>query len=200
MFEVAASMETALRSQRQKQRNALHAGLLARVANDGDKAAFTDLFAHFGPLLKGFMMRKGANAELAEDLAQETMVTVWRKAALYAHSKGSVSTWIFTIARNLRIDTFRRTSGVKFADLNDFEFESDNPASDHQVNARQENDRLRDAIRKLPDDQQQVIQLAFMDDLTQMEIADKLGQPLGTVKSRMRLAYQKLSRTLEDLR
>ncbi len=200
MFEVAASMETALSSQRQQQRNELHSELLARVAEEGDKAAFTELFAHFGPLLKGFMIRKGASAEQAEDLAQDTMAMVWRKAALYAQSKGSVSTWIFTIARNLRIDTFRRVSGVQFADLSDFEFESDNPASDQQVNTRQESARLSEAILQLPDDQQKVIQMAFMDDLTQMEIADKLQQPLGTVKSRMRLAYQKLSRTLEDLR
>lgn len=192
-----ASIDNAPRGQRQ--RNKTYEQLLARVAEHNDKAAFTALFAHFGPLLKGFMMRKGANADLAEDLAQDTMVLVWRKAALYTPVRGSVSTWIFTIARNLRIDKFRRTGGYHFADIADFELESDEPGNDMQVNAKQEAARVSAAIAGLPDEQRQVIQLAYLDDLTQMEIAEKLGQPLGTVKSRMRLAYQKLQRTLEDL-
>ena len=191
-------MESALSPQRL--RNQAHGQLLARVAQHGDKTAFAELFAHFGPLLKGFMMRKGASADLAEDLAQDTMVLVWRKAALYAPSRGSVSTWIFTIARNLRIDKFRRTGGYHFADIADFELESDEPASDVEVNAKQETARVSEAIEQLPQEQRQVIQMAYIDDLTQMEIAEKLGQPLGTVKSRMRLAYHKLYRTLEDLK
>lgn len=191
-------MGTALGNQRQ--RNQAHEQLLARVAQDGDKSAFTELFSHFGPLLKGFMMKKGASADLAEDLAQDAMVLVWRKAALYSAARGSVSTWIFTIARNLRIDKFRRTGRYKFADIADFELQSDEPANDVQVNTKQEVARVGEAIGQLPEEQRQVIHMAYIEDLTQMEIADKLGQPLGTVKSRMRLAYQKLHRTLEDLK
>ena len=191
-------MGTALSDQRR--RNQVHEQLLARVAENRDKTAFSELFGHFGPLLKGFMMKKGAGAELAEDLAQDAMVLVWRKAGLYSPSRGSVSTWIFTIARNLRIDKFRRTGAYHFADIADFELESDEPANDDQVNAKQEVARVSAAIGQLPEDQRQVIHMAYIDDLTQMEIAEKLGQPLGTVKSRMRLAYQKLHRTLEDLK
>ena len=128
------------------------------------------------------------------------MVQVWRKASLYSSGKGSVSSWIFTIARNLRIDAFRRSSRVSFEEISDFEIESDEPSGEDSINERQENAIVADAVKTLPPDQYQVIQMAFIEDLTHMEIAEKLKQPLGTVKSRMRLAYQKLSLALEDLR
>lgn len=200
MFEVAGHMQSTLISQRNRKRNDVHAQLLQRIAEDADKAAFTDLFAHYGPILKGFMMRKGANADMAEDLAQDTMLQVWRKASLYASSRGSVSTWIFTIARNLRIDTFRRARGMRFEEISDFDFESDEPTGEGNMNEHQESVLVAQAVSTLPPDQREVIQLAFSEDLTHMEIAGKLNQPLGTVKSRMRLAYQKLSAALEDLR
>ena len=97
----------------QQPRNAELADLLMRVAEVRDKTAFSELFEHFGPRIKGFMMRKGADAELAEDLAQDTMITVWRKAHMYSREKGTVSTWIFTIARNRRIDWARRADNVQ---------------------------------------------------------------------------------------
>ena len=200
MFEVAGYMQSSLQRQDNSKRNDAHAVMLRQIAAEADKKAFTDLFAHFGPILKGFMMRKGADAELAEDLAQDTMVQVWRKASLYSPSKGSVSTWIFTIARNLRIDTFRRARGVRFEEINDYDFESDEPSGLDDVSERQESALVAEAVRTLPADQREAIQLAFYEDLTHMEIAEKLDQPLGTVKSRMRLAYQKLSAALEDLR
>lgn len=200
MLEVALIMPSRLQSKASKARNVLHARLLHRIAEDADKAAFSELFAHFGPLIKGFMMRKGATPDLAEDLAQDTMIQVWRKASLYAPGKGSVSTWVFTIARNLRIDTFRRMRGVKFEEINDYEFESDEPTSEHSVSEMQEAEIISVAVGELPAGQREVIELSFRDDLTHMEIADKLDLPLGTVKSRMRLAYSKLSGALEDLR
>ena len=200
MLEVFTHMPTALRSEHNKQLNDDHAELLRRVAENSDKTAFTDLFAHFGPRLKGFMMRKGANAELAEDLAQDTMIKVWRKAKLYSDARGSVSTWIFTIARNIRIDTFRRTSGLRFDEISDFDFESDELSGEDNVNARQETEIVAAAVSTLPQEQREVIEMAFSSDLTHMEIAEKLDQPLGTIKSRMRLAYQKLSAALEELR
>lgn len=180
-------------------RNADLADLLMRVAEVRDKTAFAQLFEHFGPRIKGFMMRKGADAELAEDLAQDTMITVWRKAHMYSREKGTVSTWIFTIARNRRIDWARRSSNVQFADIADYDQASDDPGSDETVTSTQEAEFVAEAIEALPEDQKQVISMAFMEDLTQMEISDRLSLPLGTVKSRMRLAYQKLARSLEGL-
>ena len=200
MFEVAGPMQSSLQTERKSRQNDAHARLLERVAASADRAAFTELFDHYGPILKSFMMGKGASADLAEDLAQDTMVQVWRKASLYSSGKGSVSSWIFTIARNLRIDAFRRSSRVSFEEISDFEIESDEPSGEDSINERQENAIVADAVKTLPPDQYQVIQMAFIEDLTHMEIAEKLNQPLGTVKSRMRLAYQKLSLALEDLR
>ena len=200
MFEVAEPMQSSLQSEKKSRLNDAHVRLLERVASSGDKTAFTELFSHYGPILKSFMMGKGASADLAEDLAQDTMVQVWRKASLYSSGKGSVSSWIFTIARNLRIDAFRRSSRVNFEEISDFDIESDEPSGEDSINERQENAIVADAVKMLPPDQYQVIQMAFIEDLTHMEIAEKLKQPLGTVKSRMRLAYQKLSQALEDLR
>ena len=175
------------------------ADLLMRVAEVRDKTAFAQLFEHFGPRIKGFMMRKGADAELAEDLAQDTMITVWRKAHMYSRDKGTVSTWIFTIARNRRIDWVRRSDNMQHADIADYDQASDDPNSDETVTSQQEAKFVAEAIEELPDDQKQVISMAFMEDLTQMEISNRLNLPLGTVKSRMRLAYQKLARSLEGL-
>ncbi|MEM8688836.1 MAG: sigma-70 family RNA polymerase sigma factor [Pseudomonadota bacterium] len=173
--------------------------MLGLVAENRDKSAFAALFEHFGPRIKGFMMRKGADSELAEDLAQDTMITVWRKAHMYTLDKGSVSTWIFTIARNRRIDWARRLKGVQFSDITELEQPSDDVSADEVVLASQESESVKAAVEKLPADQKQVISMAFMEDMTQQEISHNLGVPLGTVKSRMRLAYQKLSKSLEAL-
>ncbi len=172
---------------------------LIRVAEHRDKAAFASLFQHFGPRIKGFMMRKGADGELAEDLAQDTMITVWRKAHMYSADKGSVSTWIFTIARNRRIDWARKLKGMQFSDIADVEQASDDAGADEIVLGQQEAETVKAAVDRLPEDQKQVISMAFMEDLTQQEISTRLDVPLGTVKSRMRLAYQKLSKSLEVL-
>ncbi len=200
MLEVVGHMPLTLQSESKRKRNNAHVELLQRIANDADKRAFTELFADFGPMIKGFMMRKGATPELAEDLTQDTLIKVWHKASLYSPDKGSVSTWIFTIARNLRIDSFRRASGLRFEEISNFDFESGDPSSEEQVTGLQESVIVAQAVKTLPADQREVIQLAFRDDMTHMEIAEKLKLPLGTVKSRMRLAYNKLNSALEDLR
>ena len=178
----------------------LFARLLKDVADHRDRQAFAQLFEHFGPRLKGFMMRKGANAELAEDLVQDAMIAVWNKAGMFSPGKGSVTTWIYTIARNLRIDRLRREGSRYFTDIDDYEEASDDPASDDIVIGRQQDAAVTEALQVLPEDQRQVIVMAFMDDMTQAEIADKLDVPLGTVKSRMRLAYRKMASVLEGLK
>ncbi|MEM8646881.1 MAG: sigma-70 family RNA polymerase sigma factor, partial [Pseudomonadota bacterium] len=129
----------------------------------------------------------------------DTMITVWRKAHMYTLDKGSVSTWIFTIARNRRIDWARRLKGVQFSDITELEQPSDDVSADEVVLASQESETVKAAVERLPVDQKQVISMAFMEDMTQQEISQNLGVPLGTVKSRMRLAYQKLSKSLEEL-
>lgn len=173
--------------------------LMTAVAERRDRAAFARLFRHFGPRLKAFMMKKGADAATAEDLVQETMIAVWSKAPLYARSRGSVSTWVFTIARNRRIDRLRRESNHHYADIDDFDLPSDEPASDKVLIEREAGEHLHAAMEDLPAEQMEVIRLAFIDDLAQSEIASRLRLPLGTVKSRMRLAYGRLRQKLEYL-
>jgi RNA polymerase sigma-70 factor, ECF subfamily len=174
--------------------------LLLRVS-ERDAEAFRTLFNVYGPRVKAYMMRQGADAQVAEDLAQETMLTVWRKAALYSGGKGSAATWIFTIARNLRIDRLRRE--MPFQELPDAdaaESAADETPPDEIVSQRERQVRVQAVLAALPADQRETIVLAYIDGLSHSEIARRLGVPLGTVKSRMRLAYNRIREALGDLR
>jgi RNA polymerase sigma-70 factor (ECF subfamily) len=143
------------------------------------------------------MMRKGASPDVAEDLVQEAMIAVWTKCGLYTPEKGSVATWVFTIARNLRIDRLRREQSVPVSELGDYDEASDEPGSD-EVLSRAEEDRLVSrALTKIPSEQREVLILSYVEDVPQSEIASRLKLPLGTVKSRMRLAYRRLRQALE---
>lgn len=176
-----------------------HADQLARVAASKDRQAFAELFDHFAPRVKSFMMRKGASAEQAEDLVQETMIAVWSKAALYAADRGSVATWIFTIARNLRIDRLRRERANQFTDLDDYDAPSDDPGQDETLRRVQEDGAVARALAQIPAEQRELLLLSYVEDMPQSEIATRLQIPLGTVKSRMRLAYRRLKKLLETL-
>ena len=173
------------------------AALLFRVARERDRAAFAEIFDHFAPRVKSFMMRKGASAELAEDLVQETMIAVWSKAALYVPESGAASTWVFTIARNLRIDRLRRESAAHFTDLEDFDAPSDDVPGDEAMNRSQEDSHVARALAQIPPEQRELLILSYVDDVPQSMIAERLNLPLGTVKSRMRLAYRRLRKLLE---
>lgn len=173
--------------------------LLGRVATSKDRAAFAELFDHFAPRVKSFMMRKGANAEQAEDLVQETMIAVWSKAALYVPERGSVSTWIFTIARNLRIDRLRRERSNQYTDIDDYDAVSDAPGQDEALHRLQEDSVVAKALAQIPPEQRELLILSYVEDLPQSEIATRLQIPLGTVKSRMRLAYRRMKKMLETL-
>jgi len=173
------------------------AALLFRVAETRDRAAFATIFDHFAPRVKSFMMRKGASAELAEDLVQDAMIAVWTKASLYAPERGSASTWIFTIARNLRIDRLRRESSVYFTDLENFDAPSDEAPGDEALNRSQEDAHVARAMAQIPPEQRELLILSYVEDVPQSMIAERLKLPLGTVKSRMRLAYRRMRKLLE---
>lgn len=179
--------------------NSANASLLQRVAAGGDRDAFAELFRAYAPRLKSYMMRQGADATTAEDLAQETLLSVWRKAQLYSGDKGSPTTWIFTIARNLRIDRLRREVPWQALPEGHDETPSDDIAADEVVDLDVRRNRVRKALAELPADQHEVVALAFIEGLSHNEIAERLGLPLGTVKSRMRLAYGKMRGFVEDL-
>jgi RNA polymerase sigma-70 factor, ECF subfamily len=195
-----ASMDTADRQKdHDKQAQEAHfRALIKRVAQNHDRQAFGQLFDHFAPRLKSFMMRKNASAELAEDLVQEAMIAVWKKAGLYEPSKGSVTTWVFTIARNLRIDRIRRDIHMPTVELGDYDEPSEALEGEELLGRKQEDGLVSRALQNIPDEQRQVLLLSFVEDMPQSEIAEKLGIPLGTVKSRMRLAYGHLRRILEN--
>ncbi len=174
--------------------------LLQKVAQSRDVDAFRKLFELYGPRVKSYMMRQGADATTAEDLAQETLLTVWRKAQLYSDEKGSATTWIFTIARNLRIDRLRREVSWQPLPENRDEEASDGPSPEEEVTERERRDKVRAVLSTLPPDQSEVVTLSYVEGLSHSEIAERLGLPLGTVKSRMRLAYQKVKEAVEDIR
>jgi RNA polymerase sigma-70 factor, ECF subfamily len=172
---------------------------LRRIAQSQDRSAFAELFDVYGPKVKAFMMRKGATAEQAEDLVQETMISVWTKAALYVPERGGVSTWIFTIARNLRIDRLRREKSNQFTDIDDYDAESDDVAQDDALSRFQEDTHVAKALAQIPAEQRELLLMSYVEDLPQSEIAQRLKIPLGTVKSRMRLAYRRMRKLLETI-
>ena len=172
--------------------------LMRQVAQNRDRGAFENLFDHFAPRLKSFMMRKNANSELAEDLVQEAMIAVWTKAGLYQPDKGTVTTWVYTIARNLRIDRIRRDVTMPLIELGDYDEPSGDPGSDTVLMRKQADGLVARALATIPGEQRAILLMSFVEDLPQSEIADKLNLPLGTVKSRMRLAYGHLRRILES--
>jgi RNA polymerase sigma-70 factor (ECF subfamily) len=177
-----------------------HKRLMGLVAFEQNRDAFKSLFLYFGPRVKAMMIRSGADAAAAEDLAQDVMITVWRKSQLYSAQRGAVSTWIFTIARNARIDKLRRGSSRSYEDIDDMELESDLPDAEQEVWEGQRAGLVSQALSGLPDEQRLIMEMAFLRDLPQSEIARELALPIGTVKSRMRLAYGKLREKLKEVR
>lgn len=177
-----------------------HAGLLARVAQNGDRDAFAALFSHFAPRIKTIMRKGGADDALAEDLAQEAMLTVWRKAALFDSGRGSAAGWIFTIARNLRIDRLRGQPAQPFFDIEGLELTADGMDGEAAAHDSFVGAKVKAAIESLPENQRAVVRLCFIEDLAHGPIAQKLGIPVGTVKSRLRLAYERLRSELETLK
>ncbi len=171
---------------------------LRALATDRDRQAFARLFAHFAPRLIGFFARSGLARDAAEEIMQETMIAVWRKAALYDPAQAGVSTWVFTIARNCRIDRLRgdgRRSRIEFDALEPPGV--DLSGEDHLM-ADQRDARVREAVNALPEDQARVVRLSFFSDKPHSEIARELGVPLGTVKSRLRLGMAKIRAAWEQ--
>jgi RNA polymerase sigma-70 factor, ECF subfamily len=176
--------------------------LIRAVATHQDRAAFANLFEYFAPRVKTFMQRSGANEASAEELAQETMLSVWRKAALFDPASGAAATWIFTIARNLRIDAHRRErlGGAIEASGVEVEFQVEEaPQPDASLVAAQSEQLVRSALAELSTDQMRVIELSFFEEKAHAEIAQILNIPLGTVKSRLRLAMSRLRNLLDEL-
>lgn len=172
------------------------AELLLRVRDRQDRAAFAALFRHFAPRVKGFLMKGGASATLAEECAQDVMAVLWQKAHLFDPARASVSTWVFTIARNRRIDALRRSKRPEPEDL-PWGPEPE-PDQAEVYEAQQETERLGAALAQLPEKQRVLIERAFWGELSHSEIAAETGLPLGTIKSRIRLALDRLRQDMRE--
>jgi len=169
------------------------------VARQQDQIAFARLFEHFAPRIKRWLASRGLPALVAEELAQETLLAVWRKAALFDPDRANAATWIFSIARNQSIDYRRRDHSA----LHDPETEIDpnlaDPADAAETLSQAEDEaRLLASLSALSAEQMKVLGLAYFHDRSHSQIASELGLPLGTVKSRLRLALEKLRAALES--
>jgi len=174
-----------------------HDRLIEAVALRRDREAFARLFEHFAPRLKAYLMKAGAPAGAAEDFAQDAMLTVWRKAELFDSSKARAATWIFTIARNRRLDVLRQDARrTPMPEIELLQEEPERP--DQLVLMAEDAARLKTAMARLTADQIEVLRLAFFQDNPHSEIARRLDLPLGTVKSRIRKAMIKLRTLLDD--
>ena len=162
--------------------------LLASLGESRNKPDFARLYEHFAPRVKAYIIRFGMPIAAAEELTQESMLAVWRKAHLYTRNKASASTWIFTLARNQCIDRLRREKAVEY----ELPEEEIDPDQRHYGEHAVLSDRMSSAISKLPEAQAQVLYLSYYDGKSHSEIAEQLGIPLGSVKSRLRLAFSKL--------
>ena len=174
------------------------ADLIEAIAARQDRAAFASLFQHYAPRVKAFVMRGGADAETAQEVAQEALIMVWRKAASFDRGRASAATWIYTIARNKRIDLARRTSRPAI-EVEDWltAFVPEEKSIETSIFAGQTYTRVKEVLGELSVDQLVVIRKAFFEDKTHTAIADELRLPLGTVKSRIRLALGRLRDALE---
>jgi RNA polymerase sigma factor (sigma-70 family) len=175
------------------------APLVQAVALRQDRAAFTEIFDYFTPRLEAYLARLGLSAGEAEEIAQEVMITLWRKANLFDPAKSTLPTWLYRIARNRRIDLTRKTrsepvdpQSPAILDL------ADDAALDLSLEGSQRDDIMRTMIATLPNDQKRLVILAFYEGLSHQQIADRTQIPLGTIKSRLRLSFSKLRRALEE--
>jgi RNA polymerase sigma factor (sigma-70 family) len=172
---------------------------LQTVAQTQDKQEFAKLFKHFAPLIKAFALNGSALAAAhAEELVQEVMIKVWQKATAYNPHKAAASTWIYTIARNCRTDMYRRLQ--KFdtpISADDIWPEGESDEMFVAVQQRRDATRIREMLQDLPHEQCQILMKVYMEGKSHSEVAEELDLPLGTVKSRVRLAMKKLQLTAE---
>ena len=178
------------------------AELIDRIATQQDREAFRIVFEYFAPRIKSFLLRTGCSADEAEEIAQNALIAVWRKAGQFDPATSGAAAWMFTIARNLRIDSVRRSARQgRLVQAAELEFEPEPVETAETAIARAEDaSGVSAALLCLSQEQSTVIRLSFLEGKPHAEIAEALGIPLGTVKSRIRLALSRLKDILEETR
>lgn len=191
---IAELPQRSIMASREPATEAERTALVRAVADSEDRNAFITLFEFYAPRIKAQAMRFGVAADVAEDIAQDAMLLVWRSARQFDPQRGSASAWIFTIATNARLGRMRRDRRLALA------VELDGEMPELAVQSPEGNDaaRLSRCVQSLPEEQRRILRLSFFSDLPHGEIASRLGIPLGTVKSRIRLAIAKLRHVLRD--
>jgi RNA polymerase sigma factor (sigma-70 family) len=175
-----------------------YADLVEAVAITRDRDAFARLFDFFAPRIYAYLLRLRLDAGLADEITQDVMTTLWLKAELFDRSKSSVGTWLFRIARNRRIDLSRRDREDAVPEARPTDVPDPAPAPDDSLDMSQREASIRAALKLLPQEQLDLVRLAFFEGLSHGDIAAQTGVPLGTVKSRLRLAFSRLRRVLES--
>ena len=172
--------------------------LIEAVAAVRDRKAFAELFTYFAPRLKAFGLRQGASSAVAEELPQEAMIALWRKAHTFDRKRATALTWVFTIVRNKRIDMFRREKRPEVQLDEAVDQPSDGVPADSALALAQAGKVVRQALAHLPTEQVEVLHKAFFEDKSHTVIAEELNLPLGTVKSRVRLGLSRLRDALPE--
>lgn len=174
---------------------------ISRIAERQDKSAFTELFDHYAPLIRAYSLAREPGADLvADELVQEVMTRVWLKADKYNAKLANLNTWIFTLARNCRIDYLRRNSRyVSEIDPTDLfnDIEDENPGPFQQVQQTRAAHSIRAGLNELPREQAEILTKVYLEGKSHQQASDELQLPLGTVKSRVRLALKKLAVLVE---
>ncbi|MBP2562762.1 RNA polymerase sigma-70 factor (ECF subfamily) [Neorhizobium galegae] len=174
------------------------AGLVRAVADERDQAAFTVLFDYYAPRLKSWLVKRSMRPDDAEELVQEVMAVLWHRASLYDPARSSLSTWLFRIARNRRIDAERRGRHKQLDAYEPLFFVTEAPGADTIFEGEERDAQVRAALAGIPGEQMELVRAAFFLGQSHSEIASSTGLPLGTVKSRIRLAFERLRRVLDD--
>jgi RNA polymerase sigma-70 factor (ECF subfamily) len=171
---------------------------ILRIANERDKDSFKLIYDYFSPRLKSYLLKQGSSEVNAEELVQETMVNVWKKSMQFNSNKASATTWIFTIARNLKIDSFRKNKH-NLINIDDIQERIDtSPNAEFNTDLIYKNERISKALKSLTPEQHKVIMMSFFEDKSHGEISNELKIPLGTVKSRMRLAFERIRKKIGE--
>ncbi len=170
--------------------------LLKDIALKQDKLAFAKLFKYYAPRIKSYLAQNGTSLEEADELVQNTFITIWQKADQFNQDKSNASTWIFTIARNKKIDSFRKNKKEEVNIDDIFSLSDITQNIESNLNEKEQTTIIKNALSKLPSKQAEVIKMAYLQDKTHQNISDEKNISIGTVKSRIRLGLGKLKKYL----